>query len=46
MTRRLTRLTRAMDRRNAQWLENRYSDVADALRRDLEVARPPTRLTR
>lgn len=36
MTRTLTRLTRAMDRRNALWLENRYEDVAEALRRDLE----------
>lgn len=36
MTRKLSRLREAMDRNNAQWLEQRYGDVADALRQDLE----------
>jgi len=32
----LPRLQRAMDRRNAQWLESNYMDVADALRQEIE----------
>lgn len=36
MTRTLTRLTRAMDRRNALWLESNYLDVADAMRQEIE----------
>ena len=36
MTRKLARLTQAIDRRNAKWLDDNYTDVADALRLEIE----------
>lgn len=37
MTRPLTRLTQAIDRRNARWLDDNYADVADAMRQEIEA---------
>lgn len=34
--RNFNRLRTAIDRRNAKWLEERYEDVADALRLEIE----------